>query len=56
MSQTLTLPRRRTIRPAVVATPAAERVLRDVAFVLRLTQRVSADIRTARPAGKLVAA
>jgi hypothetical protein len=53
MTLTLTLPRpRRRIVRTTATQPAAERVLRDVAFVLALTRRVGDEIRaTADAAG-----
>jgi hypothetical protein len=46
MSTTLTCPRRQRNSSAGPAVrPATERALRDIAFVLKLTQRVGEEIR-----------
>jgi hypothetical protein len=46
MSTTLTLPRcRRITSQSPVVRPATERVLRDIAFALKLAQRVGDEIR-----------
>jgi hypothetical protein len=47
MTRTPTLPRRRPTSRTMAPRAAAERVLRDVAFVLALTRRVGDDIRSA---------
>jgi hypothetical protein len=47
MTRTLTLPRRRLISRTSATRPAAERVLRDVAFVLAMARRVGDEIRSA---------
>jgi hypothetical protein len=48
MFTTLTCPRRqRNTSTGPAVRPAAERALRDIAFVLKLTQRVGDEIRTA---------
>ncbi len=36
--------------PTTVATPAAETALRDMAYVLKLTGKISADIRSGKGA------
>jgi hypothetical protein len=47
MTQTPTLPRRRRLTSRTPVTqPATDRVLRDVAFVLAMTRRVSDEIRS----------
>jgi hypothetical protein len=46
MSTTLTCPRRqRTTSTGPAVRPATQRALRDIAFVLKLTQRVGDEIR-----------
>jgi hypothetical protein len=47
MNATLTCPRQRTTSTDPAMRPSTERVLRDMAFVLKLTQRVSDEIRSA---------
>jgi hypothetical protein len=50
MTRTPALPRPRlSIIRTKVTRPAAERVLRDVAFVLAMTKRVGDEIRAAGP-------
>ena len=56
MCQTLTLPRRRRVAPKIAASPAAERVLRDIAFVLRVSGRLADEIRRGRSEEKHSAA
>jgi hypothetical protein len=45
MTQTLTLPRPRTKDSKIANRATAERLLRDVAFVLHLTERIGREIR-----------
>jgi hypothetical protein len=50
MTQTLPLPRRTRLTTRTTADQAmAERMLRDMAYVLHLTERVKRELRTDRP-------
>ncbi len=47
MTLTLTCPRSNDTTRRLTVRPATDRALRDMAFVLKLTERVSREIRTA---------
>jgi hypothetical protein len=48
MCQTLALPRRRRVARKTTHSAPAERMLRDIAYVLRISGRLAAEIRRDR--------
>ena len=51
MIRTPSLPRRRRIDRVRATRPTAQRMLRDIAFVLAVTRRVREEMRTERARG-----